>query len=504
MKNSPCAIQHILIVGGGSSGWMTAAALANTFGTQLKITLIESNEIGTVGVGEATIPPIKLFNQQLGINESEFLKHTHGTIKLGIQFIDWAKQEHQYFHPFGSFGADFDQVPLYQYWLRERSRGDTSELLDYSLAWCAARAGKVVLPNSDKRLVQSTSDYAYHFDAALYANYLRRYSEARGVIRCEGKVVDVKLRPDTGFIESVQLENGNIIAADLFIDCSGFRGLLIEEALHTGYQNWSAMLPCNSAIAAPCTKAGEFTPYTKATARTAGWQWRIPLQHRTGNGHVYCNDFISDAAAQDILVNSLDGDMLAEPRQLRFTTGHRNKFWNKNCVAIGLAAGFMEPLESTSLHLVQTAIRRLIILFPNLDFNPHTEQEFNRLTLAEYIGIRDFLILHYKATARTDSEFWRYCANMPIPDSLSYKMEQFSQTGQIVSTQTELFVNPNWLAVMIGQGIIPKHYPALVDYRNHIDASNILKSLRNTINEVVEHMPTHEQFIAQYCLAENH
>ncbi len=497
-KNS---IQKIVIVGGGSSGWMSAAALVNALGGQCDFTLIESEEIGTVGVGEATIPPIKKFNQQLGISERDFLKFTHGTLKLGIKFENWGKQGHHYFHPFGSFGADFDSVPLYQYWLREQSLGDSHTIFEYSLAWRAARAGKIVLPTQDPRLVQSTADYAYHFDAGLYANFLRTYAETRGVKRVEGKVVNVVVDQDSGFIESVHLDNNAKFCADLFIDCSGFRGLLIEEALHTGYENWSHWLPCDSAIALPSEKSANLRPYTKSTAHAAGWQWLIPLQQRTGNGHVYCSSFITDSDAQDILINHLETKALAAPRQLRFTTGHRKKFWNKNCVAIGLAAGFMEPLESTSLHLVQTAITRLIALFPASQFSPLDEQEYNRITQTEYAGIRDFLILHYKASARDDSEFWRYCAAMPIPETLQYKIDHFKSCGRLVSLQPELFVNSNWLAVLIGQFIIPQSYPPLVDYRAHIDAKKILANLRNTMDEVVSAMPTHQSFIDQFCLA---
>lgn len=502
MSENNNAIQHIVIVGGGSSGWMSAAALAQALRGQCRITLIESDEIGTVGVGEATIPSIKIFNQYLGIDESEFLKFTQGTFKLGIEFINWGKQDHQYFHPFGTFGADFDQVPLYQYWLRSRSEGDTSSLFDYSMAWCAAKNGKMVLTCRDPKLIQSTAEYAYHIDAGLYAKFLRRYAEARGVIRTEGIVVNAKLQNNTGFIESLQLADGSVIAADFFIDCSGFRGLLIEETLHTGYEDWSHWLPCNSAIAVPTEKHSELLPYTKSIAHSAGWQWRIPLQHRTGNGHVYCNNFMNDASAQDILVNNLTAKILAEPRQLRFTTGHRKKFWNKNCVAIGLAAGFMEPLESTSLHLVQTAIMRVIALFPNRDFDPLIAQEYNRVTQLEYQGIRDFIILHYKATQRDDSEFWRYCAAMPIPENLQYKIDHFKRAGRLVSTQTELFVNASWLAVFVGQGIIPESYAPLVDQRTHVDAKRMLASLCNSIQQALVNMPSHTQVIEQYCRAE--
>lgn len=500
MKNNS-NIRTILIVGGGSSGWMAAAALSNALRGDIKITLIESEDIGTVGVGEATIPPIKLFNQQLGINEAEFLKNTQGTYKLGIDFINWGKEKHRYFHPFGQYATDFDRVPLHQYWLREKLQGDQIPLCEYSMAWHAARAGKFDIPERDPRLIQSTFDYAYHFDAGLYAKYLRSYSEARGVIRVEGKINSVTLHSDTGFIESVQMENGQIYAADFFIDCSGFRGLLIEGALKTGYEDWSHWLPCDSAVAVPCEKAGEFTPYTKSTAHAAGWQWRIPLQHRTGNGHVFSSPYISDDEATSVLLNGLDGASLADPKILRFTTGRRKKTWNKNCVAIGLAAGFMEPLESTSLHLIQTGVTRLLALFPERNFNSLVEQEYNRITKQEYETIRDFLILHYKATDRSDSPLWRYCAAMDVPETLQYKLDHFKAFGRLVSPQLELFGNVSWLAVMIGQGVIPDAYEPIVDQRNHVDAKKIFTGLRKTMAEVASNMPAHQQFIDKYCAA---
>jgi tryptophan halogenase len=503
MHSQDNAIRRIAIVGGGSSGWMSAAALTNALQGNCTITLIESNDIGTVGVGEATIPPIKLFNQQLGIDEREFLRYTQGTLKYGIEFINWAKPGAHYFHPFGSFGIDFDQVPLYQYWLRAKSKGDASKLCDYSFSWHAAQQGKVVPPSSDPRLVQTSADYAYHFDAGLYAKFLRTYAEARGLVRIEGQVVSAQLNRESGFIEHLKLADGQQIDADLFIDCSGFRGLLINEHLNIGYENWSHWLPCNSAIAAPCESVGEPKPYTQSIAHDAGWQWRIPLQHRTGNGHVYCNSFMSDAQAQDILEKNIAGKIIAEPKQLRFTTGHRKQFWVKNCVAIGLAAGFMEPLESTSLHLVQTAITRLIALFPDRTFHPLTLQEYNRITQMEYEGIRDFLILHYHANQHNKSEFWHYCATMKIPDTLQYKLEHFKSYGRLVSTQSELFTNTNWLAVLIGQEINPKHYPPLVDKRAHINAEAYLRSLHNTMVTTASTMPSHQQYLDFLCGTNN-
>jgi len=501
-------INRIAIIGGGSAGWMAAAALSNTLQGSCRITLVESDQIGTVGVGEATIPPIKIFNQKLGIDENEFIRQTQGTFKLGIQFVNWARQGHRYFHPFGQFGAEFDVVPLHHHWLKARSQGDSTSLDEYSMAWYAAQYGKFNRPTKDPALVQSTYDYAYHFDAGLYAKYLRKYAEKRGVIRREGRVTDVELNSNNGFIDKVKLEDGQEVPADLFIDCSGFQGLLIEGALKTGYEDWSRWLPCDRAVAVPCEAAAmhsakALAPYTCSTAREAGWQWRIPLQHRTGNGYVYCSQYISDDEASATVLDNLDGKPLAEPRLLRFTTGRRKHFWSRNCVAIGLAAGFMEPLESTSLHLIQTGISRLLALFPDRDFDPLAIEEYNRLTQLEYETVRDFLILHYHANERDDSPLWRECAAMSIPTSLKYKLDHFRSYGRIVSTRAELFQNPSWLAVMIGQCVWPQRYDPLVDQRTQVDAASRLAGLRKVIREVAQVMPTHQQYIDKYCRAES-
>jgi len=498
---NPQALRRIAIIGGGSAGWMTAAALANAVGTSCDITLVESEEIGVIGVGEATIPPIKLFNHSLGIDENVFVAATNGSFKLGIQFIDWTRKGHAYFHPFGQYGADFDAIPLYHYWLRERERGDKTSLDDYSMAWAAATRGRFNRPTDDPRLVQSTYDYAYHFDAILYARLLRSYATERGVSRIEGKVTDVSLAGETGFIEGITLADGRTVEADFFVDCTGFYGLLIEKTLQTGYEDWTHWLPCDRAVAVPCANGGEFTPYTKSIAHEAGWQWRIPLQHRIGNGHVYCSQYISDEDATDTLLSNLDGEPLADPRLLRFTTGRRKQFWNKNCVAIGLSAGFMEPLESTSLHLIQAGIRRLLALFPDRDMNPLLATEYNRITKAEYERTRDFLILHYKATERRDSPLWHYTGTMEIPETLQYKIDHFRSYGRIVAKDLELFQNPSWLAVFIGQNIWPEHYDPLVDMRPQVPAADNLKSLRRIMQEAADVMPTHEQYIAHYCRA---
>jgi tryptophan halogenase len=494
-------IEKVAIVGGGSAGWMAAAALSNTLRGGCRIELVESEEIGIVGVGEATIPPIKLFNQSLGIDENEFVRETQGSFKLGIEFVDWARIGHRYFHPFGAFGVEFDGVPLHHFWLRERERGDATPLDDYSMAWAAASRGRFDRPAADRRLIQSTFDYAYHFDAALYGRYLRRYSEARGVVRREGRVVDVALRGEDGFIERLKLADGGEIEANLFVDCSGFRGLLIEEALGTGYEDWTHWLPCDRAVAVPCGLGGNFTPYTRSTARAAGWQWRIPLQHRIGNGYVYSSAHISDEEARGELLANLDGPSLAEPRLLRFTTGRRKLFWNRNCVALGLAAGFMEPLESTSLHLVQSGITRLLALWPDRDFDPLARAEYNRITALEYERIRDFLILHYHLTERDDSELWRSCSAMRVPEALQHKIDHFRAYGRLVSDGTELFQNPSWLAVHIGQLNWPLRYDPLTDERTNVDGAAILASIRTAAAEAAEAMPGHHAFVARHCRA---
>jgi tryptophan halogenase len=494
-------IKKIAIVGGGSAGWMTAAALANALGRSCDITLIESEAIGTVGVGEATIPPIKYFNQRLGIDEATFVKETQGSFKLGIEFIDWAKKGKSYFHPFGQYGAEFDTVPFYHYWMREYLAGRATSLDDFSMAWVAAKHHRFDRPATDKRLIQSTYDYAYHFDATLYARYLRQYAEHRGVSRVEGMVTTVDLESESGFIKSVGLENGEILEADFFVDCTGFYGLLIEKHLKTGYNDWSHWLPCNRAVTVTSEKVGDTLPYTKSTAKEAGWQWRIPLQHRTGNGYVYCSDYIGDDAAQDSLLQGLDSPARSAPRFLKFTTGMRRQFWNKNCVAIGLSAGFMEPLESTSLHLIQYGIMRLIALFPDKTMSPLLAEEYNELTRAEYERIRDFLILHYKATERDDTSFWNYCRTMEIPDRLKYKMEHFRAEGRIVSDERELFSNPSWIAVYIGQNVIPKTAPAITHMRQGVPVEERLKQIHQAMIEAGQAMPAHDDFINNYCKA---
>ncbi len=498
VSNAPDQLRSIAIIGGGSAGWMAAAALVNAVGKNIAITLVESDEIGTVGVGEATLPPIRAFNAQLGINEAEFLRATQGSFKLGIEFVGWGTAQSRYFHPFGSYGVDFDRVPLHHYWLREHLRGDRTPIDDYSMCWALARENRFGPPDPNPRLVHSTHDYAYHFDAGRYAQFLRKYAEARGVQRHEGKVSKVARDGARGDITHVTLADGRALAGDFFIDCTGFAGLLIEGALGAGYEDWSHWLPCNRAVTVACVASAPLFPYTRSTAHDAGWQWRIPLQHRIGNGHVYCSDFISDDEAVTMLLSNLDGVPLGDPRLLKFTTGRRKRAWQHNCVAIGLAAGFMEPLESTSLHLIQTGINRLLLLLPDRNHDPLLAEEYNRATAAEYERIRDFLILHYNANTRPEP-FWQACANMLIPDELAYKMRHFMASARMVSPMDELFRNPSWLAVYLGQNMIPAHYDALADARPQVDATAQLRNLREMMHSAAQSFPDHAEYIVRQC-----
>jgi tryptophan halogenase len=435
------------------------------------------------------------------VDENEFMRATQATFKLGIEFENWTRGEHRYFHPFGSFGASLETSSFHQYWLRLRARGDQTPLADYSLPTLAALAARFTRPVLDSRSALSTFSYAFHFDAILYAGFLRRYAEQLGVRCHERRVVDVELRATDGFIAAVRTDAGERIEGDLFIDCSGFRGLLIEGALHTGYESWSKWLPCNRAAAMPCASAGKLLPYTRSTALAAGWRWRIPLQHRLGNGYVFCSEHLSDDEAIHVLRSSLEGEALAEPRVLSFVTGHRRQFWNRNCVAIGLAAGFMEPLESTSIHLIQTAISKLLQLFPDRNCDALLSSEFNRQTRSELERIRDFLVLHYKATERDDSEFWRYCRNMDIPESLQTRMAHFRQSGRIVSTGQDLFQEASWLAVMLGQGIDPKGFDPLAEMLDLATTQRHLAAMRKSIADAVAAMPMHRDFIELHCRA---
>ena len=499
MSDNSRKIQRIVILGGGSAGWMTAAALSRSIDRDCSIVLVESDEIGIIGVGEATIPPIKLFNDMLGLNENEFVRRTQGAFKLGIQFVNWGKVGHRYFHPFGSYGRPFDLVQIQHHWQLAHAEGKAASLDEYCMAWAAAKRGRFDQPSHDPRSVLSTFLYAYHFDASLYARFLREFSEGRGVKRIEGKVQSVEQHPASGFIERLHLESGEVVEGELFIDCSGMRAVLIEQTLQTGFEDWSHWLPCNRAVAVPCESA-ELTPYTRSTAHSAGWQWRIPLQHRTGNGHVYCSNFMSDDEATAILLRNLDGKALADPRPIRFTAGRRKLHWNKNVIAIGLASGFLEPLESTSIHLIQAGISKLLAYFPDRDFDPLVIQEFNRVAGAEVERIRDFIILHYHLTARDDSEMWRYCASMSVPDTLQCKIDHFRRYGRILPSELDVFGPNSWLAVHIGQLNWPERNDPLLGYRN-FRGTDYLDQLRRTLETAAQGMPTHQAYIDRHCKA---
>jgi len=494
-------VRQIVIVGGGTAGWMAAAAFARLAGKTHQVTLVESEEIGTVGVGEATIPQIRLFNAALGLDEDDFLRATQGTFKLGVQLVDWLRPGHRYMHAFGPVGRGLGLVPFHHYWLKARALGLTGEIGDYSLNNVAGLQGKFGRPARREGSVVPELPYAFHFDAGLYARYLRTYAEARGVKRLEGRIVDTRLDGGSGDIEAVVLQSGTAVAGDLFIDCSGFRGLLIEQALHSGYDDWSRYLPCDRAVAAPSVRGGEFTPYTRSTARPAGWQWRIPLQHRTGNGYVYCSRYLSDDEAAATLLANLDGEALGEPRPLRFTTGKRRRMWVRNCVAIGLSAGFMEPLESTSIHLVQSALSRLMGLLPNARFEDADIAEYNRQSDFEWERIRDFIILHYRAVERVDTDFWRHCRNMDVPPELADKIALFEAGGRVFREHEELFTEDGWTQVMLGQGIVPRSYHPLADALDDGELRGFMGDLRRLIDHEAARMPDHADFIASHCAA---
>jgi tryptophan halogenase len=498
MSGNAMHIERICIVGGGTAGWMTAAALSHKLkGLPVSIQLIESDEIGTVGVGEATLPHIRNFNNALGISEPALMKATEATIKLGIEFRDWGRIGDRYIHPFGDFGPNVNGVPFYQFWLRLRELGNTSRLDDYSLGIVLAEMGRFMTPGTDPTRVQSTFRYAYQFDATRYARFLRQYSEANGVVRTEGKVVDVKLHSLTGSVESVTLDRGETIGADLFVDCSGFRGLLIEQQLKTGYEDWSQWLPCNRAVAIPCETRGPVIPLTRATARAAGWQWRIPLQHRVGNGLVYCSDFISDDAATEFILANLEGPALAAPNKLRFVTGKRRKLWNKNVVAIGLSGGFLEPLESTSIHLIQEGITELIQLFPDKGFAPSDADEYNRRMDVNFERVRDFLLLHYVATQRDDSPMWQHFRNLALPESLREKMEAWTTRGFIVKYEFGVFLPPSWIAVMLGQNLQPRGYDRRADAAPRDVLVNNAAAILQGVRAAAQSAPEHADYIRQ-------
>ncbi|MEP0391795.1 MAG: tryptophan halogenase family protein [Erythrobacter sp.] len=499
----PKRIENVVVVGGGTAGWMTAAGLASMLGsTGLSVTLVESEAIGIVGVGEATLPHIKFFNDTIGVDEAEFMRATNATFKLGIEFVNWGRKGDSYIHPFGEFGLPNEGVAFHQYWRKFADAPGVGPLEDYSLPVVACRGAKFQPPSDDPRSVLSTYRYAYQFDALKYAPFMRTHAEARGVSRVEGKVVDVVLDGESGDIGSITLEDGQSISGDLFIDCTGFFGLLIEQALQTGYDEWTKWLPCDRAVAVPCEHMGPLLPYTRATAEEAGWRWRIPLQHRTGNGHVYSSAFISDDDAQETLVRNLEGPALADPRLLRFVTGKRRKLWNRNCVAVGLSGGFLEPLESTSIYLIQEGITKLLELFPVDAENNVEREEYNRRMDLEFDRIRDFLILHYHATERDDSEFWNYMRTMNVPDTLKERMELFAATGHVSSYDHGLFLIPSWIAVLIGQRRLPDAYDLRVNQASDSDVAAQLSGLRRHMAKAVASMSGHADYLTKNAMIE--
>ena len=491
-------LRSIVIVGGGTAGWMAAASLARylkPLGTAIR--LIESEQIGTVGVGEATIPPIMQFIRSLGIDEDELIRATRATFKLGIEFRDWTQAGARYVHPFGQAGYDMEGVPFHAWWLKG---GRPGRLEDYSLMATAGGQGRFMRPVAKRHSPLEGITYALHFDAGLFARYLRTYAEQRGVVRTEGKVVETVLKPDNGFIDHVVLDSGEKVAGDLFIDCSGFRGLLIEDALKTGYDDWTHWLPCDRALAVPSPRLAQPPSLTAVTAHEAGWQWRIPLQHRTGNGYVYSSAFTSDERARDVLLSNLEGGALADPLALRFTAGRRKRAWEKNCVALGLAGGFLEPLESTSIHLIHRGIALLLTHLPDRDFEPADTVRYNCIVNAEYERIRDFLLLHYAFTERSDA-LWRHCRNLPMPDSLKDRLDLFRGYGRIASEPQELFPVQSWLYVMMGQGITPRSHDPMADRLAPGQISQALGELRQVVRACADAMPDHAAFIARTCAA---
>ncbi|WP_438864708.1 tryptophan halogenase family protein [Neptunicella sp.] len=488
-------INNVIIAGGGTAGWMCAAALSKLLGKNLNITLIESDDIPTVGVGEATIPTLLVFHKLLGINEAEFMAATNATFKLGIAFENWKDVEQDYIHSFGFLGQDCWAAGFQHFWLRGLKQNLVSELGDYIPEHLACREGRfAVLANQDK-------NYAFHLDAGLYAKFLRELAEKHGCQRVEGKIQQVNLREDNGHIQSLTLASGQQIDGDLFIDCTGFKGLLIEQALHTGYEDWSHLLPCDSAIAVQTTTINKPVPYTRSIAHDSGWQWRIPLQNRTGNGLVFCSRYLSDDDAKQLLLNNIEGELLNEPRVIKFRTGVRRKHWNKNCVAIGLSSGFIEPLESTSIHLIQQSIVRLMLMFPSNGINSAQVDEFNQQTQTEIDNIKDFVILHYYLTDRTDSPFWRYCRSIPIPESLKHRMELFRQSAKALKQPNELFGETSWVQVMLGQGLMPEQYHPIVDLMSDEELQSFLKTVKDGVKRKVGKWPDHLDFIRHYCPA---
>ena len=486
-------IQKVVIAGGGTAGWMVAAAFGKLLSKSLDIVLVESEEIGTIGVGEATIPPIRNFHQLLGIDERSFVKSTQATFKLGIEFNHWKNTNSRYIHSFGRTGQECWAGEFHHFWLKGQEAGITFPFGDYCFELKAAQANKFAITQNPH------INYAYHLDATAYAAFLRGFAETQGVRRQQGKITQVTKDPQSGFIQSLTLATGDVIAGDFFIDCTGFRGLLIEQALHTGYDDWSHWLPCDTACAVQTSSTEDAIPYTRATAHEAGWQWRIPLQHRVGNGLVYCQRYMSDEDAKRRLLKNITGDRLTEPRVIKFTPGKRRQGWNKNCVALGLASGFIEPLESTSIHLIMTGILRLMRMFPFDGIKQSITNEYNTKFDSEMVSIRDFIMLHYKVTDRFDSEFWRHCQSMEPTQSLAHKIDLFKHMGRVYLDDGDIFRVDSWVQVMLGQGAIPDQYHRIADEMDTAELSRFLYSIRQTVDKLVAKLPEHQVFVSDYC-----
>ncbi|MBY6217141.1 tryptophan halogenase family protein [Qipengyuania aquimaris] len=481
----------IVIAGGGTAGWMAASLLARFSPAHFEIELVESETIGSVGVGEATIPQIRHFNQALGIDEAEFLRETKGSFKLGIAFDGWMGDGHSYMHAFGQVGRGAGLLPFHQHWLRARKLGHARPLAHYSLNEIAARALRMPAPGGPEL------PYAYHFDAGLYAAFLCRFAEARGVTRTEGLIENVERNGETGDIAAIALDGDRRIEGDLFIDCTGFRGLLIEGAMEAGFDDWSHLLPCDRAVAVPCSGGGDFTPYTRSIAREAGWQWRIPLQHRIGNGYVFSSAHISEDKAAEALLANLDGEADGTPRVLKFTTGKRHRQWVGNCIALGLAAGFMEPLESTSIHLVQSALARVLQLLPSGRPDPALVDHFNAQADFEWTRIRDFLVLHYWANGREGQPFWDAMRALDLPDTLSAKIEQWRAGGHIHREHEELFTEVAWFQVLAGQGVEADSYNPLADAVPENELVGLLASTEEQMVRAANAMPQHVEVLGK-------
>jgi tryptophan halogenase len=485
--------RRIVIAGGGTAGWMAAAAITRTMGRTVEVTLVESDAIGTIGVGESTIPPLVTYNRLLGINEADFMRATQATFKLGILFDNWKTVGDRYFHSFGLTGKDHWSAGFQHFWLYARSKGYEQSYDEYCLELIAALQGKFA------HLPDDGMNYAYQLDSTLYAKFLRTMAEGDGTKRIEGKIAQVDLDGESGDIAALVLDSGTRIEGDLFLDCTGFRAVLIEQALHAGFDDWTHYLPCDSAIALQTENVGPPVPYTRAMAHDAGWQWRIPLQHRTGNGLVYCSRYLSRDDALERLLGNVEGQVLTEPNMLRFTTGSRRRQWYRNCIAIGLSGGFMEPLESTSIHLIQRAVLRLIRMMPLGEISARDVAEFNDQQDEDTRQIRDFLILHYKATERRDSPFWRQCAAMPIPDTLAQKIELFRETGRVFRKNEELFAENSWVQVMMGQGIVPRSHHPIAAKLPDTELDKLLGTIRDHVARTVASLPEHGAYVARYC-----